>query len=298
MTPRGRLALAAGLAVVYALCYSAIKVGLQYAPPLSFGALRALLGGGTVLAFLAVSDRTITLPRELWPGTAGLALIGTVLGYGAMFMSPGRTGAGLAAVMGNTTPLLAMLLAAAVLDEPLTGWRLLALILGSAGVMLIVGLPFGHASLGTTGDLFLPLTAAAGFATASVLVKWMEIGSAVLRVAGWQLLAGGLGLSGASWLVGTPLAVDWAPRFVGLLAFLGLVGTALTTTVWYWLLQRDDVGRLSVALFVVPVLGLALGMLFFGERLRVHELAGSVLILLSLVAAGLEPRFVGTNTGS
>ncbi len=288
--------MAAGLAVVYALCYSAIKVGLQYAPPLSFGALRALLGGGAVLVFLAVSDRTVTLPRKLWTGTAGLALIGTVLGYGAMFMSPGRTGAGLAAVMGNTTPLLAMLLAAAFLDEPLTGWRLLALILGSAGVMLIVGLPFGHASLGTAGGLFLPLTAAAGFAAASVLVKRMEIGSNVLSVAGWQLFVGGIGLSGGSWLIGTPLAVDWTPRFLGLLAFLGLVGTALTTTVWYWLLQRDDVGRLSVALFVVPVLGLALGMLFFGERLRAHELAGSVLILLSLVSAGLEPRFAGTST--
>jgi drug/metabolite transporter (DMT)-like permease len=50
-----------------------------------------------------------------------------------MFMSPGRTGAALASVLGNTGPVLMVLLAALVLHEPLTRRRLTALGLGMAG---------------------------------------------------------------------------------------------------------------------------------------------------------------------
>lgn len=95
MTARTRFGLAAALAGVYAVCYPLIKLGLAYAPPLGFAALRALLAGAVLLALLAVLRRPVVPPRRLWPGVAALALMGTVLAYGAMFSSPGRMGAGL-----------------------------------------------------------------------------------------------------------------------------------------------------------------------------------------------------------
>lgn len=87
-----------------------------------------------------------------------------------MFMSPGRAGGGLAAVMGNTTPLFALLLAAAFVDERLTRGRLLAVILGTTGVVLIIGLPLGDRSPVATAGALLPLSAASAFAGASVAV--------------------------------------------------------------------------------------------------------------------------------
>ena len=290
MTARARFGLATALAGVYGVCYPLIKLGLAYAPPLGFAAVRSLAAGAVLLAVLVVLRRPVVPPRRLWPGVVALALMGTVLGYGAMFSSPGRTGAGLAAVLGNTTPLFAMLLAVPLLGEPLTRRRIAALALGTAGVVLIALPTLGVPSGLRPASLLPPLLAAAGFAGASVAVKRLEVGEAVLPVVAWQLLLGGLGLAVASGFLESGQALRWTPTFGALLLFLAVVGTAATTTLWYWLVQRDDVGRLSLALFLAPAVGLVLGVVVLGERPAIAEWLGVAVILSALGAvARREP---------
>ena len=184
-----------------------------------------------------------------------------------MFLSPGRTGTGLASVLGNTTPLFIIVLAAAVLGERITLPKAAALSLGLLGVTLTASPAF--ASPGRSGLLsnVLPLLAAGGTATESVLVKRLGLGAHILCFTAWQLLLV------SAWLE-RGLAIAWTARFIGLLTFLALVGTAFTTALWYWLLQRGEVGRLSLALFLAPVTGLVLAVALFGERLRPVELLG------------------------
>lgn len=288
MTSRGHLGLAVGLATLYAVCYSAIKQGLTYAPPLTFAGLRALLAGAGLLAVLVVRKRRLTPPRRLWPGLVAVAATGTFLAYGAMFLSPGHTGAGIASVLGNTTPLITFALAVPLLGERMTRAKVGAVVPGLAGVSLIAYPAISDpAHAGVLGAL-LPLGAATGFAVSSVLVKRMKLGDAVLEVAAWQLLLGGGALLATAALVEPGARVRWAPAFIALLAFLALLGTALTTVVWYWLVQRDEVGRLTVALFFAPVVGLGLGVALFGERLGVAEFAGTALIVTGLAAVVFE----------
>ena len=212
--------------------------------------------------------------RRHWPGLVAVAATGTVVGYGAMFLSPGRTGTGLASVLGNTTPLFIIVLAAAVLGERITLPKAAALSLGLLGVTLTASPAF--ASPGRSGLLsnVLPLLAAGGTATESVLVKRLGLGAHILCFTAWQLLLGGGSLLLVSAWLERGLAIAWTARFIGLLTFLALVGTAFTTALWYWLLQRGEVGRLSLALFLAPVTGLVLAVALFGERLRPVELLG------------------------
>ncbi len=70
------------LALVYAVCYAAIKAGLAFAPL-----------------------------RRLWPWIFALAVTGTLVAYTGMFLSPRRAGAGIASVLGNTGPLMIVALA-------------------------------------------------------------------------------------------------------------------------------------------------------------------------------------------
>lgn len=272
--PRGRFALVLLLAAVYAVCYTAIKLGLAFAPPIRFASFRAL-GAGTALLFLIMLWRQPLLPpRRHWPWLGAVAATGTIVAYGAMFLSPGHTGAGLAAVLGNTTPLLIVGLAAVVLGERITRRKLAALALGLLGVMLTAATGLASSTQSSVLGEALPLLAAAGSATESVLVKRIGLGADILRFTAWQLLLGG----GVLLLVSTWLergaGIAWTPTFISLLLFLALVGTAFATALWYWLLQRDEVGRLSVALFLAPVVGLVLAVALFGERLGAVELAG------------------------
>ncbi len=284
MTARGRVLLVLLLAIIYAACYAMIKVGLAYAPPLRFAGMRALLAGVAVLALSKSRGERVVPPRALWSAITAVALVGTVVGYGAMFMSPRHTGAGLSSVLGNTGPLIVIVLAALVLRERVTVAKASALALGLAGVSLIAYPELTGPALGGVLGIVIPLAAATAVATESVLVKRAQPAPGVLvSFAGWQLsLGGALLLVLSAWLErGT--GVRWTPMFVALLAGLALVGTAFTTCLWYWLVQRDEVGRLSLPLFAVPVLGLALAALAFGERI-VPVAALGVAVTLSAIA--------------
>lgn len=101
----------------------------------------------------------------------------------------------------------------------------------------------------------------------------------LLGLIAWQLIFGSLPLLIAGITIESNQKIYWSLEFVGLLLFLALIGTAFVTVLWYWLVQREDVGQLTMFLFLVPVFGLGLGVLFFSEPLNLLEGFGILLIL-------------------
>lgn len=70
-----------------------------------------------------------------------------------------------------------------------------------------------------------------------------------------------------------------------MLSFLGLVATAATTLAWFVEAQRCPLSALTPWMFLVPVVGLVLGIVLLGERPDGWTGAGVVLVLLSLRVA-------------
>ena len=273
---------------IYAVCFTAIKAGLADAPPLLFGGLRALIGGLILLGILALSRRPLVPARWAWPWILALALTATTFTYGAMFLSPGRTGAGIASVLGNLQPVLIIVLAAIFLGERLSRRMVVALVLGLGGVTLIAAPAlFGPDAYGISGAL-LALATSGGAAAGSVIVKRMKHPSTVLQVSAWQLVLGSLPLLVGAGHFERAAHLNLAPRFLGLLLFLALVGTAFPTAAWYWLVQRHDIGRLSLFLFLVPVLGLGIATLAFGERVGPLEGLGVLVTLAGIAVIAAE----------
>lgn len=282
-----RWVLVGALALVYAICYSAIKAGLEFAPALRYAGYRTVAGGGTLLAYLVALGRGPAIPpRSMWPAVAAMAGLGTVILYGAMFLSPGVTGAGISSVLGNTGPLFAVVLAAPVLRERLTRRKVAALAAGVGGAALVAYPAVTDPAAPGLLAALLPLTAAGAAAGSAVLLKWLRVGDALLPFVAWQLLLGGVALLGLSATIEANRTVTWTPRFAGYLAFLALAGTAFATTAWYWLVQREDVGRLSIVLMVlVPVMGLGLARLLFAEPIDPLSALGAALALVGVGVA-------------
>jgi probable blue pigment (indigoidine) exporter len=131
----------------------------------------------------------------------------------------------------------------------------------------------------------LALGASASAAVASVTVKRLRPGDDLMALTGWQLVAGSVVLLGLSAVFEPRETIAWTGGFVGLLLFLALAGTALSTWLWFWLLQRSEAGRLSLYLFLVPVFGLLIAMGGFGERLNALQGGGAALILGALAVS-------------
>jgi drug/metabolite transporter (DMT)-like permease len=277
--------------VPMAACYPAIKMGLGFAPPLQFAGMRTLLGGLVLLLVIAIRRKPLWPEARLARWILPLGVLATTLTYGAMFASPAYTGAGIASVLGNTQPLIIIVLAALFLGERLRPFKILALGLGLAGVTLLA-LPAlreqtGHPLLGA----MLALGSSASAAVASVAVKKLRPGNDLMSLAAWQLVAGSVLLLGLSLVYEPHGTIMWTGDFVGLLLFLALAGTALSTWLWFWLLQRAEAGRLSLYLFLVPVSGLLISMSSFGERLNLLQAGGVVLILTAVGLSVFEGWF-------
>jgi len=281
-TPAARIVLIMGLTLIYAFCFVAIKAGLAYAPPLLFAGLRVLIGGVVLFILTFILRQPLLPPRRDWSGIVALALTATTLAFGAMFLSPGRTGAGIASVLGNTQPLMVVVLAALFLGERMTASKWATLAFGFMGVSLIAGRALvGPDAYGIAGAM-LALAASLGAGIGNIIFKRLAIKGNLLVITAWQLVLGSLPLLLLAALFEQDGRVIWNAEFVGLLLFLALVGTSLANAVWYWLLQREEVGRLTMFLFLVPVLGLGIAALTFGERISLLEGIGSVLTVIGV----------------
>jgi drug/metabolite transporter (DMT)-like permease len=73
---------------------------------------------------------------------------------------------------------------------------------------------------------------------------------------------------------------------VGALVYLAVLGSAVTFTVYYWLLARVTATRLALTSYLIPIVAVAVGALLFGEPLRPRLLAGSALILAGVAIVG------------
>jgi len=80
------------------------------------------------------------------------------------------------------------------------------------------------------------------------------------------------------------------PSFIGLLLFLGLIGTGYNTFAWYRLVKRENLGFISMFYFVVPVIGLISGWLVFGEKLMSVQWIGMAVIASALVFLAKENK--------
>lgn len=285
-----QLALLLLITLVSASCYVAIKAAAPFTPPLRFAALRLLLGGGALLALLPLFKAPLLPPRQSWRWLGALALTASSFAYGAMFVSPRLAGAGIASVLGNTQPLIIMALAVPLLGERMTRTKWLALVFGITGVLLIAMPALSSPDAYAFGGAALALASAAGLAIGSIIVKVLAAKQSVLTLAAWQLMLGSLPLFARSTLFEATAVTRWTPTFWGLLLFLGLLGTAFVTAAWYSLLKENEAGPLSLFFFLVPVFGLALAALVYGERISLIQGVGVALSIAAILSISFAKK--------
>lgn len=264
-------------------CFLGIELGLRDAPLLWFAALRALLGGAALAVVVLWQRRPLRPSLHAWDRIVVLGLVNVSLAFAAMFGGVAGLAIGVAAVLANAQPVLILLPAWWLFRERITIRAAVALAVGFIG-LLLVSVPGG----GGSGAL-LSLVAAAAVTTGTLMVRRLA-GLDVVVVSAAHFLVGGLVLAGVAFVVEGPPAIAWTPRFVVVLAFLGLVATAATTLAWFVEVQRSRLSSLTMWMFLVPIFGLLIGIVVLGERPTGWTGVGIALVLGSMwVALAKQP---------
>ena len=274
--------------LLWAACFPLITAGIEFAPHLTFAALRAILAGLTLTALALALRRPFPKEGRVWAMVAVVGLGATSLGFLGMFHAAEFVSPGIATVIANTQPLMAAGLAGIVLNERLTAHGKAGLALGFVGILVIVSpqlLSEGQNNY-ILGVAYIVL-AALGITVSNVLIKRIAGNVDALMAMGLQMLIGSIPLILGAWAMEEPTAIRWSFTFVAALLGLSLFGTALVYWLWFSVLEKAPLNRANAFSFLIPIFGLTIGALFYGESLGWSQLIG---IALTVLGVGLVTR--------
>jgi len=263
---------------LWGVSFPAVKIGLGYASPLAFLALRFALGA------LVLAPGTALRPapggRELAAGLllAGLLAVGFAFQVvGLVYTTPARS-----AFIVAVSSVLAPVVAFVVLGQRTRWWTLGALALAGVGIYLLTapgagGLNRGDAlTFGTALVFGGHIVAVAEFSTrydARRLV-WMQTAGTALG-------------AGVAMLVLEDVRIRWTGALAGALGYTAVFATALAL-LWQMRAQRYMSSARAALIFCFePVFAAAASWLWLGERLSVSQFAGGALILVAMILADL-----------
>lgn len=263
-------------------CFVAISIGLRDSPPLWLAALRALTAGFALLLVTGVRRSALPRDRRTWAQIVCLGLVNVALAYAAMFGGIIGLSTGVASVLANIQPILILLPAWWLYLERPSRTALIAMLLGLAGLGLIV-LPAGFGT-----GAWLSLSSAVAVTIGTLISRFVRADPFVVAAA--QLLIGGSVLAIAAAAVEGAPAINWNARFVLVLLFLSLVGTAATTVAWFAEARRARLDILTTWTLLVPVVGIALSLVFLEERHGLWGWVGIAVVLMSMLFLVVTPR--------
>lgn len=261
------------------------EVALREFGALSVAFARVAIAAATLTVLHHCTGRAFPRGRRLWRDLAIMGMLNNALPFSLILWGQVQISGALASILNATTPLFTLLLASVVTgDERLTPGRLVGMLLGVAGVSVMLGTGVLRELGAQTWAQLAVLGAAFSYACAALFARRFREVAPLSVATGQTLCSSALLLAPMLWLAEPryPLSVTAA----GLLAVLtlGVASTALAYLLYFRILAVAGATNLMLVTFLIPVSATALGWSVLGERLSAAQSAGMALIALGLLA--------------
>jgi drug/metabolite transporter (DMT)-like permease len=272
---------------VWGSTFLAIRIGVREVPPFTLAAMRFLVAGIVLYAWMAGNGERSPSARQ-WLSAFVLAVLIFVLDYGLLFWAEQRVPSGVAAVMMATIPLLMALSEIIFLGTQRLTFRLvIALSIGLAGVAVLVNRSWnlGGAPIDKAGAAAL-LVASISWSLASALTRKLPLPPSKVMSSGAQMLAGGVLLAVTAAALGEFSRFHPSTVSVGAwlsLLYLIVAGSIVAFTAYVWLIHRESPTKVGTYAYVNPVVAVVLGYFVGGEPLGLRTVLGTVFVLVSVL---------------
>jgi len=260
-----------------------VKLALRGLSPVQVVLGQLGFGAVVLLLTLAVRRRPLPhVPRE-WAYLVGMAVLANIAPYLLFSWSEQRINSSLAGVLSGTTPLLTLLLARALGVGRLTLARMLGLVLGLCGVVLLAAPWHEGARAVSLAGVLAALGAATCYAGSYVYARRLltNRGTEPLVLSAAQLTAGALLIGAATPWIGRQPVTLTSTVALSVIA-LGVLSTGIAYVLNYRLIQDEGPTAASMTNYLAPVVAVVLGVVFVDERLSWNLVIGTALVLLGV----------------
>jgi drug/metabolite transporter (DMT)-like permease len=279
------------LGVVWSASFLWIKIAVQEVGPFLLVGLRVVFGALTGILAAVFMHTAWPRDRATWVTYAILGVTSVAIPFVLISWGEQTIDSAVASILNASVPLFTILLAHFSLrDDRMTPRKVLGLLVGFGGVVVLLSKDFqpgGHNSiLGQAAVILASLFYAWStvFArTRTQHVPGMVRGAAPLLTA-----------SVAMWLiipvVEHPLRLPSLPLTWLALVWLGVFGSGLALSLWYYLLHEIGPTRTTLVSYLFPLGGVILGVIFLQETLTWQLFCGALLIVASILVVNWSPR--------
>ncbi len=264
---------------IWGTTWLVIKISLQYLPPVAGAGVRFIVAG-IAMYLIAAARGVLVPPRELpWKLVAVLAAFLFGLNYILTYTAETHVSSGLVAVLFGVLPFFVFGLGHYMIGEHTSPRTWIGAVIAFAGVAVI--------SLAATisGSLWYALAAvgaALSSAYANVYAKRYAHYDPLVTLPPSMLLAG-IVVTVIGFATEHPnVALGFSLPSWGALLYLALIGSGLAFFLNLWLLRHVAVWIVGLSSLIIPVIAVAVGVIFGGEQFGPRELLGAALVLIGV----------------
>jgi drug/metabolite transporter (DMT)-like permease len=273
--------------------YLAIHYAVATIPPFLMAGTRFLVAGTVLYAWRRLAGDPAPTKRH-WLSSAVIGVLLLFGGNGLLSLAEQMVPSGVAALMIGSVPLWMALIEALRRGGLRPNvWGLIGLLIGFAGIALLVGPSFlsgSKAEINPVGFTIL-LVAAISWSFGSIYSRSADLPASSLLSTGMEMLAGSLALYIAASIKG-----EWhqlilshvaTSSWLGL-AYLIVFGSMVGFTAYAWLLRAAPLPLVSTYAYVNPLIAILLGALLAHELLTARILLSALIIVSSVVVTNLS----------
>jgi drug/metabolite transporter (DMT)-like permease len=277
------------LGAIWSSSFMWIKIAVQEVGPITLVAFRVLFGllFGIVVIFIQHAQ----MPRSFkeWSPLLLLGITNVAIPFFLISWGEQSIDSAVAAILDATVPLFTILIAHYLLhDDKMTWPKVLGLLVGFAGVIVLMSKDIGASFGSLLGQLAVVLASAFYAGSAVFARRTTEDTPGILRSAG-PLVSATVVMWLATFFVESPIKIPQMGITWIALLFLGILGSGLAFVLAYYLIHEIGPTRTSMVTYLFPLGGVILGVAFLNEELSWQLLVGAVLIILSLLVANWQP---------
>jgi drug/metabolite transporter (DMT)-like permease len=285
------------LVVIWGSTFAGIRIGVETIGP-AWLVTGRLLGGAVFLATWIAGKRLLDRrPRAdasvpvTWKAIGWFSFIG-VVATGAPFllyaMSAETTGSAVMAICNGATPFATVLLAHFLVHDRLTAGRIAGVLVGFAGLVVLMLPEFGEEGGGNFAGIALAVVGAWLYAVGNVGTRMAPRVEPAMSSLLMVTSAGMFTLVLA--LATEPFPVDASMASLIAMVMLALWPTAIAFFFYVWLIQRAGPVFVSFTTYMSPLWATLLGVTLMNEPLYWSMVGALVLILIGVAVANRKPR--------
>ena len=254
-------------------------------PVLTIVAIRVTVAALALWGFMYATGRKIPTSLHVWGALLILGVLNNAIPFSLIVQGQTQITSGLASILNATTPLFTIVVAGIFLmDERFSVLRVLGVIVGFSGVILMVG-PDALGGLGA--DFWAQLCAlgaAISYGFASVFGRrFRELRVDPVMVATGQVTMSSLVLWPiALWIDGPQDIANMSLNAALSMFGLAVLCTSFAYILYFRILERAGATNISLVTFLVPISAIILGVLVLGEQIYIKEIIGMTLIGVGL----------------